>query len=160
MTITTTAGPVEVRQPIDATFDGFLVAAGAVVTAGQQLAVFRNQQASAQLPTTTHATVDPATRNDQQLEQRMRELNDRILPMDRTSADYQNMRFEIRGLGEEAVRRGTDAVDSTHTYTIASGDTLWAIAVAHLGGGARWTRILALNAAAIQDPTSSGRAPR
>jgi nucleoid-associated protein YgaU len=72
--------------------------------------------------------------------------------MDRTSPDYQNMRFEIRGLGEEAVRRGTDAVDSGHTYTIASGDTLWGIAEAHLGGGARWTRILALNAAAIQDP--------
>jgi nucleoid-associated protein YgaU len=72
--------------------------------------------------------------------------------MDRTTTDYQNMRFEIRGLGEEAVRRGTDAVDSGHTYTIRSGDTLWGIAAAHLGGGARWTRILALNAAAIQDP--------
>jgi nucleoid-associated protein YgaU len=104
------------------------------------------------LPITTHQTVDPASLNDQQLEQRMRELCDEILRMDRTSPDYQNKRFEIRALGQAAMDRGTDAVDSGHTYTVASGDTLWGIAAAHLGGGSRWTRIMALNAIDLQDP--------
>jgi hypothetical protein len=152
MTITTGAGPAEVRMPADATFDGFLVAVGAAVTAGQQLAVVRNQQASADLPTTTHQTVDPASLDDAQLEQRMRELCDEILRMDRTSTDYQNKRFEIRGLGRVAVQRGSDAVDSGHTYAVRSGDTLWGIAANHLGAGTRWTRIMALNVVDLQDP--------
>ena len=104
------------------------------------------------LPVTKHRTADPASLNDQQLEQRMRELCDEILRMDRSSPDYQNKRFEIRALGQEALHRGTDAVDSGHTYTVRSGDTLWAIAAARLGGGPRWTRIMALNAIDLQDP--------
>ena len=152
MTITTPGGPVEVRTPIEATFDGFLVAVGDAVAAGRQLAVYGNLEASTDLTTTTHRTVDPATLDDQQLEQRMRHLCDQILHMDRASPDYQNARFEIRGLGQVAVTRGHDAVDSGHTYTVAAGDTLWAIAAAHLGGGARWTRIMALNAVDLLDP--------
>jgi len=152
MTITTGAGPVEVRSPIEATFDGFLVAAGAAVVAGQQLAVYGNLQASEDLPITAHATVDPTTLDDAGLERRMRELCDEILHMDRASPDYQNKRFEIRGLGQVAVDRGTDAVDSGHTYTVRGGDTLWGIAAAHLGGGPRWTRIMALNVVDLQDP--------
>ena len=104
------------------------------------------------LPITRHHTVDPASLNDQQLEQRMRELTDQILRMDRSSPDYQNIRFEIRALGQNAMNRGTDAVDSGHTYTVRSGDTLWGIAAARLGGGPRWTRIMALNAIDLQDP--------
>lgn len=104
------------------------------------------------LPITDHRTADPTSLNDEQLEQRMRELCDEILGMDRQSPDYQNKRFEIRALGQEAMNRGTDAVDSGHTYTVASGDTLWGIAEAHLGGGTRWTRIMALNAIDLQDP--------
>ena len=104
------------------------------------------------VPITQHQTVDPATLNDQQLEQRMRELCDEILHMDRNSVDYQNKRFEIRALGQNAMNRGTDAVDSGHTYTVRSGETLWEIAGAHLGGGSRWTRIMALNAIDLQDP--------
>jgi LysM repeat protein len=152
MTITTGAGPVEVRSPIEATFDGFLVAAGAAVVAGQQLAVYGNLQASEDLPITAHATVDPTTLDDAGLERRMRELCDEILHLDRASPDYQNKRFEIRGLGQVAVDRGTDAVDSGHTYTVRGGDTLWGIAAAHLGGGPRWTRIMALNVVDLQDP--------
>jgi nucleoid-associated protein YgaU len=108
--------------------------------------------ATIDLPITKHHTVDPASLNDQQLEQRMRELCDQILKMDRTSPDYQNIRFEIRALGQTAMTRGTDAVDSGHTYTVKSGDTLWGIAAARLGGGPRWTRIMALNAIDLQDP--------
>ena len=152
MTITTSGGPVEVRLPAQVTFDSFLVAAGATVTAGQQLAVTRTQQDSVDLPTTAHVTVDPAGLDDAHLEQRMRTLADEILHMDRTSTDYQNKRFEIRALGREAVTRGHDAVDSGHTHTVRSGETLWGIAAAHLGGGPRWTRIMALNAIDLQDP--------
>ncbi len=91
MTITTSGGPVEVRTPIEATFDGFLVASGAAVTAGRALAVYGNRQASADLPVTSHQTADPASLDDRQLEQRMRELCDRILHMDRSSPDYQTL---------------------------------------------------------------------
>ena len=104
------------------------------------------------LPITKHHTADPASLNDQQVEQRMRELTDQILRMNRSSPDYQNIRFEIRALGQNAMNRGTDAVDSGHTYTVQSGDTLWGIAAARLGGGPRWTRIMALNAIDLQDP--------
>jgi nucleoid-associated protein YgaU len=104
------------------------------------------------LPITSHHTADPASLTDQQLEQRMRQLCDQILRMDRTTPDYQNIRFEIRALGQNAMSRGTDAVDSGHTYTVQSGDTLWGIAETHLGGGPRWTRIMALNAIDLQDP--------
>jgi hypothetical protein len=155
MTLTPTAqgaAPVEIRSPIAATFDSFLVAQGAAVPAGRQLAVYRTQEDTADMATTTHVTVDPTTLDDAGLETRMRTLCDEILHMDRTSTDYQNKRFEIRGLGREAVRRGHDAVDSGHTYTVRGGDTLWGIAQQHLGGGARWTRIMALNAADLQDP--------
>ncbi len=152
MTITTGAGPVEVRTPIEATFDAFRVAAGAAVIAGQVLAVYRNQHETTDLTTTTHQTVDPTSLDDAALERRMRELCDEILPMDRTAPDYQNKRFEIRGLGQTAVTRGTDAVDSGHTYTVRGGDTLWGIAAAHLGGGPHWTRIMALNVVDIGNP--------
>jgi nucleoid-associated protein YgaU len=156
MTITTSAGPAEVRMPVAAAFDSFLVAVGATVTAGQQLAVYRTQEATADLPITGHHTVDPATLGDAELEHRMRTLCDEILHADRASPDYQNKRFEIRALGRVAVARGRDAVDSGHTYTVRSGDTLWAIAQAHLGGGTRWTRIMALNAVDLQDPNVIG----
>jgi nucleoid-associated protein YgaU len=58
---------------------------------------------------------------------------------------FRNIQFEIRGLGREAMRRATDVQDSGHTYTTRSGDTLWGIARHHLGGGARWVKIFALN---------------
>jgi LysM repeat protein len=86
----------------------------------------------------------------------MRLLSDEILHMDQTSTDYQNKRFEIRALGRVAVTRGRDAIDSGHTYTVRSGDTLWGIAQTHLGGGARWTRIMALNVVELQDPNAIG----
>jgi LysM repeat protein len=156
MILTTPAGPAEVRTPIDATFDGFLVAVGAAIIAGQQLAVYRTQEATVDLPTTDHQTVDPSTLSDAELEHRMRLLSDEILHMDQTSTDYQNKRFEIRALGRVAVTRGRDAIDSGHTYTVRSGDTLWGIAQTHLGGGARWTRIMALNVVELQDPNVIG----
>ncbi|HEX7839097.1 MAG TPA: LysM domain-containing protein [Kofleriaceae bacterium] len=146
--------PVEVRMPVDATFDSFLIAAGAPVIAGQRLLTFHTMQDSVDLPTTTHQTVDPATLNDAQLEERMRLLCDEILHLDRTSTDYQNKRFEIRALGRVAETRGHDAVDSGHTYTVRNGDTLWSIAAAHLGGGPRWTRIMAPNVVELQDPNA------
>jgi len=152
MTITTATGPLEVRSPIAATFDGFLVAAGAAVVAGQELAVYGNLQASTDLTTTTHTTVDPASLDDAALEARMRLLTDQIMHMDRTSPDYQNIRFEIRGLAQTAATRGTDAVDSGHTYTVRHGDTLSGIAAAHLGNAAHWTRIMALNVVDMQNP--------
>lgn len=62
----------------------------------------------------------------------------------------------IRALGRVAVTRGRDAVDSGHTYTVRSGDTLWGIAQTHLGGGARWTRIMAMNVVELQDPNAIG----
>jgi nucleoid-associated protein YgaU len=47
--------------------------------------------------------------------------------------------------GRRVVRR-----DSGHTYTTRSGDTLWGIARHHLGGGAQWVRIFALNCVEMQ----------
>ena len=43
------------------------------------------------------------------------------------------------------MRRATDVRDSGHTYRAVRGDTLWDIAAHHLGVGARWVRIFALN---------------
>jgi nucleoid-associated protein YgaU len=104
------------------------------------------------LPITTHATVDPATLDDRQLIERIRELTDRLMTMDRTSVDYQQVRFESRSLAAEAVRRGVSAADSGHTLTVARGDSLWNLAQHHLGAGARWTQIFALNRVDILDP--------
>lgn len=107
------------------------------------------------LPMTGHATADPATLDDRQLHTRIRQLTDRILTMRRNpaeSVDYQNMRFEARGLAREAHRRGAGVVDSGHTYRVRQGDTLWDIAREQLGSSSRWTAIFALNAAETLDP--------
>jgi nucleoid-associated protein YgaU len=107
------------------------------------------------LPLTSYRTADPASLNDAQLEQRMRTLCDEVLRMDRTTPDYQNKRFEIRGLAREAVRRATAAgspVDSGHTRVIAAGESLWSLAAAHLGGGPNWTRIFMLSYEELGDP--------
>lgn len=108
------------------------------------------------LPLTAHRTVDPASLDDAGLEQRMRTLCNEIIAMDRASPDYQNKRFEIRGLAREAVRRAVAAggppIDSGHTLSVGGGDTLWGLAERHLGGGARWTRIFMLNYEELGDP--------
>jgi len=109
------------------------------------------------LPITSHQTVDPASLSDKELFQRIRQLADKIQAMERDerkkrTPDYQNRRFEARGLAREASRRGAVATDSGKTYTIISGDTLWAIAAAHLGSGVKWTQIFALNVINILDP--------
>lgn len=104
------------------------------------------------LPLSTVHTVDPATLNDQQLRHRIRELADRLMTMDRTSVDYQQVRFESRGLAKEAVRRGATAADSGHTLKARSGDSLWRIAERELGAGIKWTQIFALNRTEILDP--------
>lgn len=105
------------------------------------------------LPTTDHATVDPATLSDRQLEQRMRELHEqlhRLNPRD-DQTTYRNVQFEIRGLGREAVRRGSSVRDSGHKLRITAGMTLWDLAARHLGGGANWVKIFALNAVELQN---------
>lgn len=109
------------------------------------------------LPITSHQTVDPTTLNDEQLFHRIRELADEIQAMQRDerrrrTPDYQNRRFEARGLAREASRRGAVAADSGKTYTVQSGDTLWRIAATKLGSGVKWTQIFALNVIDILDP--------
>ena len=122
---------------------------------GQEVDVGGTATATDDLPITTHRTVDPASLNDAQLEERMRTLCNEVLTMDRTTPDYQNKRFEIRGLAREAVQRATAGgrpIDSGHTVTLAAGDTLWALAQRHLGGGPGWTRIFMLNYEELGDP--------
>ena len=109
------------------------------------------------LPTTAHQTVDPASLTDEQLFERIRVLADEIMAMSRDerqtrTPDYQNKRFEARGLAREASKRGAVAVDSGHTYAVQSGDNLWNIAENTLGRGTRWTQIFALNVIDILDP--------
>lgn len=104
------------------------------------------------IPLSTVHTVDPKTLNDAQLRQRIREIADRLMTMDRTSVDYQQVRFESRGLAQEAVRRGATAADSGHTLRARSGDSLWRIAERELGDGIKWTQIFALNRTEILDP--------
>jgi hypothetical protein len=109
------------------------------------------------LPITSHQIVDPSSLNDDQLFRRIRELADEIQAMDRDerrkrTPDYQNRRFEARGLAREATRRGAVAADSGKTYTVKSGDTLWGIAAHKLGNGVKWTQIFALNVINILDP--------
>lgn len=82
----------------------------------------------------------------------IRELADRLMTMDRTSVDYQQVRFESRGLAQEAVRRGATAADSGHTLDARSGDSLWKIAERELGAGVKWTQIFALNRTEILAP--------
>jgi nucleoid-associated protein YgaU len=74
------------------------------------------------------------------------------MTMDRTSIDYQQVRFESRGLAQEAVRRGATAADSGHTLRARAGDSLWRIAERELGAGVKWTQIFALNRTEILDP--------
>ena len=109
------------------------------------------------LPVTSHQTVDPASLDDEQLFKRIRELADEIQKMERDdrlklTPDYQNKRFEARGLARTASQRGAVAEDSGKTYTVKASDTLWSIASAHLGGGLKWTNIFALNVIDILDP--------
>lgn len=109
------------------------------------------------LPVTSHQTVDPASLDDEQLFRRIRELADEIMAMERDdrlklTPDYQNKRFEARGLARTASQRGAVAEDSGKTYTVKSGDTLWNIASTHLGGGLKWTHIFALNVVNVLDP--------
>jgi LysM repeat protein len=105
-----------------------------------------NRLDTVDVPLTSHTTVDPATLSDAALHRRMRVLADEILRMNRTSTDYQQKRFEIRGLAQEVLSRGAGVVDSGHTYTVLEGDTLWGISSRHLGRGSDWTKIMALNA--------------
>lgn len=104
------------------------------------------------LPVTGHQTVDPATLSDRDLEVRMRELHERMRGINQRDdpTTYRNLQFEIRGLGREAVRRGSSVKDSGHKRSIASGDTLWGLAAQHLGGGSNWVKIFALNAVELQ----------
>ena len=121
----------------------------------QELNVAGAATATDDLPTTTHRTADPASLDHAQLEQRMRTLCDEILRIDRAKPDYQNKRFEIRGLAREAVRRATAAgrpVDSGHTRVVAAGESLWSLAATYLGGGPNWTRIFMLNFEDLGDP--------
>ena len=74
------------------------------------------------------------------------------MKMDKNSPDYQKLRFESRGLAQEAGKRGGGAEDSGKVYDVVSGDSLWKIAKKKLGSGARWTRIFSLNAVNILDP--------
>jgi hypothetical protein len=152
MTLKTAAGFAQVRTSVDAMFDRFLVAAGATVIAGQQLAVYRTQEETVDLPTTDHLTADPAKLSDAELEGRMRLLSDEIQGMDKASAGYQNKRFEIRALGRAAAARGHDAVDSGLRYSVANGDTLRGIARDYLGDENQWTGIVVLNASQLLDP--------
>jgi nucleoid-associated protein YgaU len=121
----------------------------------QEVDVGGTATATDDLPVTSHRTADPASLNDAQLEERMRTLCNEIRALDRTTPDYQNKRFEIRGLAREAVRRAGAAgrpVDSGHTRSVAAGDSLWSLAETHLGGGANWTRIFMLNYEELGDP--------
>ncbi|MFE4548272.1 N-acetylmuramoyl-L-alanine amidase [Streptomyces sp. NPDC056785] len=47
-------------------------------------------------------------------------------------------------MGSMRVRVG-ERLRPTSTYTVQVGDSLWSIAVSHLGSGSRWTEIAALN---------------
>lgn len=108
--------------------------------------------ASQDLPLTEHRTVDPSGLSDRDLERRMRELHERLRSMNQADDPntYRNMRFEIRGLGREAVNRGDRVEDSGSVLDIAAGDSLWALAAEHLGSGALWVQIFALNAASLR----------
>lgn len=44
-----------------------------------------------------------------------------------------------------ALMNGTEIVESSDTYTVKKGDTLWGIASAKLGNGSRYPEIKALN---------------
>lgn len=108
--------------------------------------------ATQNLPTTTHRTADPTSLSDRELETRMRTLHEQLRSMREAddATTYRNVQFEIRGLGREAVRRATRVRDSGHRLTITRGMTLWDLAATHLGSGALWVQIFALNAAELQ----------
>lgn len=105
------------------------------------------------LPTTDHQTVDPSTLSDKDLEKRMRDLHEELhhINIKTEQTKYRNVQFEIRGLGREAVRRGSSVKDSGHKLTITAGMTLWDLAAKHLGGGSQWVKIFALNAVELQN---------
>lgn len=46
----------------------------------------------------------------------------------------------------------SEAADAAKTYTVQSGDTLWKIAEAHLGSGARYTEIFEANRDILDNP--------
>lgn len=50
--------------------------------------------------------------------------------------------------------RSSDTAPKASTYTIQSGDTLWAIAAKYLGSGARYTEIVEANPDKISNPNS------
>ncbi|MDE7299800.1 MAG: LysM peptidoglycan-binding domain-containing protein [Lachnospiraceae bacterium] len=47
-------------------------------------------------------------------------------------------------------RNGSGGSSGGSTYTVVSGDTLWAIAARELGSGSRWTQIYSTNAGTIE----------
>lgn len=107
LTIRTAAGTdVNVEMPEEATLEDLLVGAGDAVTAGMELVVIGNDQASQNLPVTSHQTADPSAMSPREMERRMRELCDQLLTMDTTTPDYQNVRFEVRGSPGLLRRRG------------------------------------------------------
>jgi hypothetical protein len=58
----------------------------------------------------------------------------------------------IRPSGGEAPPRPPPQAPPPATYTVVRGDTLWAIAKRHLGSGARWPEIHALNKDKVTNP--------
>ena len=50
-----------------------------------------------------------------------------------------------------ALAPASPVVAPTHTVTVEAGDSLWSLAVQHLGRGARWHELLAANPA-VTDP--------
>lgn len=151
-----TGAPVEVHLPTAARFVGFTVDQGVPVVPGQRMAFHRVQLDTADLPITSHRSVEAEGFSDGQLDQRMRQLRSEVARADPATPDFQNKRFELRAISRIAVRRGAGAVDSGHSYTTKPGDTLAGIAAARLRDASRWTQIMALNAAELQDRIEIG----
>lgn len=53
---------------------------------------------------------------------------------------------------DSTTTKSTSSSSQYNTYTVKSGDTLWDIATAHLGSGARWQEIYNLNKDIISNP--------
>lgn len=59
----------------------------------------------------------------------------------------------IDGAGKDPSTTQNPAVETPATYTVASGDSLWAIAARVLGSGQRWQEIYLLNQDTLSDPS-------